>query len=80
MEKISFKCKQNWRILKNYLFLFLVALGFRGSALISLAAVSGGCPSLWCWLSWQWLLLLQSMASRCGLPVVAARGLTSCGA
>ena len=47
---------------------------------LSLVEVSGGYSSLRCMgFSLQWLLLLQSMDSRCVGSVVVARGLSSAG-
>ena len=47
---------------------------------LSLAAASGGYSLLWCaGFSLWWLLLLQSMGSRCTGLVVVVHGLSSCG-
>ena len=55
-------------------------MGLRCCAWTFLLAVSGGYSLLWCaGFSLQWLLLLQSTASRCSGSVVVARGLSSCG-
>ena len=62
-------------IFKIYLFiyLFLAALVFVAARRLSLVVASGGYSSLWCvGFSLRWLLLLQSMGSRCA-------GFSSCG-
>ena len=65
MEKISFKCKTELRIKKkNYLFLFLVVLGFRCYAPTSSSCGEWGQPFIVvCW----FLMAVASLAAEHGL-------------
>ena len=61
--------------LKKFIYFWLCWV-FVAAHGLSLVVVSGGYSSLWCvGFSLQWLLLLQSMGSRCAGSVVVARGL-----